>query len=189
LISANQQLGIYLNHSATNLIQGNFVGTGSSGTESLGNSLDGMIISDSPDNLIGGTAPGTRNLIANNGYGSTDGGSGIYLFGPASMRNQILGNVIGTDISGTIMLSNSRDGVTIFAGSANVVGGPALGAGNLLSGNADTGVYILGDTASANKVQGNFIGTRPDGITRLDHRLHGVQIDTGAFNNIIGGLG
>jgi titin len=170
LISGNAELGVYLTNSAGNTIQGNFVGTDISGTRVLGNGFEGMIVSDSPDNLVGGLTAGARNLISGNGD------SGMQIYGVRSVRNLVYGNFIGTDVTGNFSVYNRLDGVTIFDGISNVVGAAVLGAANLISGNSDSGVTIMGNSAKYNTVRGNFIGVRPDGVTRLDNRLHGVQI-------------
>jgi len=65
VISGNQEIGIYLyNNTSTTLIQGNYVGTDVAGSVDLGNGIDGIGSSDSPNNTIGGTVPGAGNLIS-----------------------------------------------------------------------------------------------------------------------------
>ena len=50
-----------------NVIQGNTIGTDATGTRALGNADDGVSISASSGNLVGGTTPGALNLISGNG--------------------------------------------------------------------------------------------------------------------------
>ena len=57
-ISGNGNAGIFLDFAGGSLVQGNFVGTDTAGTSPLGNSTDGISIFESPNNTIGGTAPG-----------------------------------------------------------------------------------------------------------------------------------
>src|SRR5262249_34726409 len=64
----------------------------------------------------------------------------------------------------------------------NTIGGTTTGARNIISGNINDGVLIHNE-ASANLVEGNFIGTNPKG-TAL-HNQVGVVIDSDG--NTIGG--
>ena len=86
-----------------NVIQGNYIGTDASGTVDLGN-REGVRISTSFSNVIGGTTPAARNIISGNAVAmssarSTSGGSG---------GNVIQGNYIGTDVTGNADLGNDR---------------------------------------------------------------------------------
>lgn len=182
VLSGNGEFGIYMTNSARCVLQANFVGTDSTGTAALGNTLDGVLLSDSPDLLIGGTVPGLGNLISGNGD------SGLYLFGPATRRALIQGNILGASIRGTNAILNRLDGLTLYNAPSNNIGGVGFGVGNLISGNNDSGITILGSQSQGNVVKGNFIGTGPDGILRVENRLHGVQIEDG-IGNQIGGLG
>jgi len=56
---------IRLESDGGNVIQGNFIGTDSTGTNAAGNFADGILV-NSPGNLIGGTAPGVANIISGN---------------------------------------------------------------------------------------------------------------------------
>ena len=103
LISGNAGHGILIQEFGThdNLVQGNYIGTNSSGDAGVANDEDGIrIFLGSYDNTIGGTADGAGNLIAYNG------GIGIQLFNPtgsgnAILRNEIYGNTgIGIDLDG-----------------------------------------------------------------------------------------
>jgi hypothetical protein len=61
--------------SSGNLVQGNLIGTDLTGSEDLGNASDGVSITDSPNNTIGGTSAGARNIISGNspmGWKSTE---------------------------------------------------------------------------------------------------------------------
>src|SRR5262249_45811032 len=98
--------------------------------------------------------------------------------------NLIEGNYIGTNLTGTVALSNNGDGVAIgFGTTANTIGG-STSASNLISGNGGNGVFI--DGANSNLVAGNFIGTDLHGTKTLGN-FDGVVIDGGATDNTIGG--
>ena len=61
--------------------------------------------------------------------------------------NTILGNFIGTDVTGSVDLGNTNEGVRIQTGAdSNVIGGTAAGTGNVISGN-DANDLIFGDHA------------------------------------------
>lgn len=81
----------------------------------------------------------------------------------------------------------NRRGIEVGGEQApNVIGGPAAGAGNLISGNTE-GVRIEGGEVGTVTVQGNRIGTAADGVTALGNTSFGVII--AMTNNLIGGTG
>src|SRR5262249_2938496 len=88
----------------------------------------------------------------------------------------------GTDLAGTQARPN-QEGLFVV-GSFNLIGGPAPGQGNLLSGNGDRGIIIT-NSATGNKVQGNFIGTDVTGTQKLGNSSNGIFLD--AAGNQIGG--
>ena len=139
-----------------------------------------FIINAAVGTVIGGTTPGARNVISGNDrYGVISSG-----FGTAG--TQVLGNYIGTDVTGTIDLGNTAGGVLLTEGSPNsVVGGTVAGARNVISGNDGDGVLISGTTGA--KVRGNFIGTDKTGTADLGNSLNGIRIDSSAHNSVIGG--
>ena len=182
LLSGNQS-GVWISGlSATgNVVQGNFIGTDVTGTASLGNGNNGVLLG-APGNVIGGTTPGSRNIISGNGQ------SGVYLNDIFATNNVVAGNFIGTAAGGTAALSNTVDGVTLFRASHNRIGGSQPGAGNVISGNGERGVYVFTTDANAarNVVEGNLIGTDLTGRTNLGNRFSGLGITLGTFNTIGG---
>ena len=104
--------------------------------------------------------------------------------------NVVEGNFIGTDVTGTVDLGNTVDGVKIFGpASNNIIGGTTAGARNIISGNNNVGVFI--NFTTWNTVQGNFIGTDVTGAMGLANSFVGVWIEGSiahpANNNTIGG--
>ena len=100
----------------------------------------------------------------------------------------LLGNFIGTDNSGTVVLGNDTGVWTDQSASDNTIGGTAAGAGNLISGNNGTGVAI-GDGVR-NLILGNLIGTDASGssaISGFSFQQYGIYLLDGATNNTIGG--
>jgi hypothetical protein len=184
LISGNRQSGLILQdaRATQNLVQGNLIGTNATGTADLGNEL-GPYIYGGSNNTIGGTAAGARNLISCNRV------PGVAIFntleGTRAMGNLVQGNLIGTDIGGTIALRSPSTGVYINAAS-NTVGGTVGAARNIISGNDITGVAIFEANSLDNRVQGNFIGVDITGGRALGNTF-GVVITQASSGNAIGG--
>ena len=168
-----------------NLFEGNFIGTNPAGTTAFGNgsgAVGGIVFGfcGTPANCtIGGTTPAARNLISGNV------GNGIAL--GSGSGNTVQGNLIGTDITGTLALGNSLVGVTSGGGISNaLIGGTTVAARNNISAN-NRGI-ALASSSSNNTVQGNFIGTDVTGTVALSNSNGGVSLDTGSANDVIGGL-
>src|SRR3712207_5116080 len=109
-------------------------------------------------------------------------------FGVSATSNRVLGNYIGTDVSGTQDLGNWGHGVYIHQYAwGNIIGGTTPAAHNVISGNDVNGVFITGINSIYNEVKGNYIGTASDGTSPLGNSGVGVTLGFG-FYNIIGGL-
>lgn len=168
VISGNLDLGglvIYGVSATGNTVQGNFIGTDATGTVAIANFGRGIAVKGAPNNLIGGTVPGARNLISGNQA------SGIRVFA-SSDGTVIQGNYVGTDVSGQTLVNNSR-GIQTRSNNT-LIGGSEPGAGNLVEGGTD-GIEIA-EGASSNTVQGNTV--TKNGI--------GVHVVQGAGNAILG---
>jgi len=138
VISGNSMNGVRMSGSSNNSIQGNFIGTNSTGNGAVPNLSSGIAIDSSVNNTIGGTGGGQRNYISGND------GPGISISNK-SVLNTVQGNYIGTNASGTGALPNASTGVLVDGtSSANTVGGPAPGTRNVISGNTADGVRIAG---------------------------------------------
>jgi hypothetical protein len=184
VISGNTEYGIaFSTRSTGNQALGNFIGTDKFGTAALGNALGGvLIVSKASGNVIGGASLTARNLITGNV------GHGVDLQGVDVTLNKVLGNFIGTDVTGTIGLGNSGSGVSITGGAAsNVIGGAVAGAGNVISGNNFNGVHISGAATTGNRVLGNRIGVDASSAAAVGNGADGVFVGSDASNNRIGG--
>jgi hypothetical protein len=186
LISANLSNGVELVTGATaNLVAGNLIGTDASGALALGNSNVGVVIYDTSANTIGGLtasagrAPG--NVISGNRS------TGVLISGPLASGNQLQGNLIGTDSSGRTALPNASIGVTVDSAPNNLIGGDQSGDGNVIAANRSFGVFLLGTTATGNRIAGNLIGTNSAGAASLGNALDGLVLSD-APGNIIGGV-
>ncbi len=163
IISGNGLNGVFVaGGSATgNLVRGNFIGTNAAGTSAIGNALDGVRIQFAPNNTVGGTTAGARNVLSGNNQ------NGLHLFNSGAAGNLIQGNLIGTDIAGVADLGNSALGVFINNAPDNLIGGTTPGTRNIISGNGQGGVQISLSSSTGNLVQGNHIGLDINGNTVL----------------------
>jgi parallel beta-helix repeat protein len=179
VISGNR-FGITISGANGNQINANYIGTDSTGTGPLGNTDDGIQLrSGAFYNRIGDGTAGGRNVI-----------SGNSLRGIIAMENStatvIIGNYIGCNAAGTGALGNGDSGIWLWsAGCTARIGGAAAGEGNVISGNANAGVYL---SSSNNLVQGNYIGCDRTGGTALPNGWAGIGIDGGNYNQIGGNV-
>jgi Astacin (Peptidase family M12A)/Right handed beta helix region len=183
LISGNQQYGVYISgpDTSNNFVLGNYIGSDFTGTNANGNGIAGIgILNDTGGNFIGGNNPSAGNLLSGNFE------YGVILVGASN--DVIQGNYIGTDVTGKSALGNNYDGIGLWGGSANnLVGGISTGAGNLISGNPEYGMILVG--ASNNVIQGNQIGTDVSGKLALGNyaQYGGIGVWGGSANNLFGG--
>jgi titin len=179
LISGNTQEGVILFGARNTVIQGNRIGTDSTGSKALGNASDGMFLGeDCTDNTIGGAASGAGNLISGNGQSS--------ITARLDTRTVIQGNQLGTDAAGAVGLG-STEGIDLIQSTGDTIGGTATGAGNLISNNADTGILL--ESSGGTLIQGNQIGTDAAGKAALGNGT-GISVDQNASlpygsNNVV----
>jgi hypothetical protein len=171
VISGNTNVGLLV-PGGGNQVQGNLIGLDAQGTAALPNTE--RVFISGPGNQIGGTANRADNVISGNLS------SGVNLFGSFATGNQVEGNRIGTDVTGTAPVPNG-EGVTV-SGSNNTIGGTAAGSRNLISGNVGIGVFLAGN---GNVVQGDYIGTDADGSSPLG--MQGTGVNVSGSNNVVGG--
>jgi hypothetical protein len=189
VIAGNRYYGVYIEGkddqtgvqgtNRANVIQGNYLGTDKTGTIAIPN-MYGVIIVYSPDNLVGGTESGARNIISGNSM------DGIHIAGDTAVRNIIRGNYIGVDATGMKKLSQPWYGVFIES-PENTIGGLTRVARNVISCNGMGNVRLHGSAARRNKIQGNYLGPGADGVTDPGGGWWGVQVIEGASDNVIGG--
>jgi len=188
IISGNRNDGVAIQNSGTdnNIVSGNYIGTDVNGITALRNRFNGVAIGDGAQfNTIGGPTAGERNIISGN---SGQDGAGVGIFGVGTDRNTVIGNYIGTDVTGTSAVAN-RLGVGIgFGAQFNTVGGSTVGERNIISGNNIFGVWMAAGTDTKhNVVQGNFVGTDITGASPIGNASTGIWISEGASQNLIGG--
>jgi len=153
VISGNSLNGIRSsNHSSSLTIQGNYIGTTSSGNAGLGNG-DGIALQSAASTLIGGTSAGAGNVISGNG------GNGI--LSTTTPDVSIYGNFIGVGADGTTALGNGEEGVLQNGGARMTIGATTATAGNTISHNS-AGVNVLTQSDSLS-VRGNAMTGNANG--------------------------
>ena len=193
VISNSGDTGLVLS-SGQSTVQGNRIGTDTTGTKALGNGFDpsaiflgqpingtdGIVVCGS-GNTIGGAGVGQGNLV------SANRGDGIFLGGD---NNVVQGNFIGTNAAGRSRLSNHVSGIGSRAqlfdgvgfcqqapagpGGSHTIGGTVSGAGNLVSGNLAGGIDLVGTHDDV--IAGNSIGTNASGSAPLGNGMTGVSL-------------
>ena len=171
---------IWLANGNNNTVTANFLGTDPTGTVAHANG-SGVTVQSSTGNTIGGTTAADRNLISGNGAGLL-----IYA-GP----NTVIGNYIGTDVTGALGLPNgngvtmsSSDGAVIGGTAGTTPGGPCTGACNLISANTGIGIDITQATNAV--VHGNFVGVDVSGAVALGNSNAGVALFAGGGSHVGG---
>lgn len=146
--------------SGANIIEGNFFGTDPTGTIARG-SLNAVHLYGISGNTVGGTATPARNLFS--------GGSMGVALNAGANASTVLGNLFGTDVSGSSALGNDGNSVLITGSSwNNTIGGMEAGATNVLSGALDGATTLaIGSGSSGNLVQNNLLGTDITGAGAL----------------------
>jgi titin len=172
--------------SDNNLINGNYIGTDYNGASAKPNKPHGVFVS-----CLGSLpAPGTPqcppsnnvirvNLISGNSQDgvvidATNFSDPIISNWAERTYNQVIGNFIGTNATGTALVPNGMCGVLIQNASFNYIGSDAAlnVFGNVIGGNF-YGVCIEGSQdggglfVSGNRVLGNYIGTNQTGAAAL----------------------
>ena len=180
VISANLEIGIYIESADSNVVCGNIIGPDATGTQVFETEPDSLIQANGVEinttgryNVIGGDTPQHRNIISGNRV------YGCIYYGNCS-NNNIKGNYIGTDITGNAPLPNAT-GICVDGSSNNNVM-----EHNVLSGNRSYGLFIVTRGTDNNIFRGNLVGTNASGTAALPNDV-GLMLAANAQGNIIGG--
>lgn len=181
IISANTEIGIYIESADSNVVCGNYIGTDVTGMQTFAfEGTDSLIQANGVEinttgkcNIIGGHTPEERNIISGNRV------YGCIYYGNCH-HNNICGNYIGTDASGEIALPNAT-GICVDGSShQNIM------ENNVLSGNRSYGLFIVTRGTDENIFRGNLVGTNAQGTTALPNDV-GLMLAADAKGNMIGG--
>ncbi len=181
--SANRQAGIALTSKPTdaysnqrNRVLGNIVGLDVKGEQAVGGQQRGIGIWVAQDNIIGSLTPGENNIVS----GQSE--MGMELYGDLVSGNKIIGNYVGTDISGTKTIGNANGGIVVWFGSNNT-----LVQENLVSGSGGNGSINFWDWGSDfNTAIGNKVGTDLTGTQPLPNFSPGITVGQSAYTRVGG---
>ncbi|MFH2095016.1 MAG: right-handed parallel beta-helix repeat-containing protein, partial [Bacteroidota bacterium] len=179
VISGNSEIGVYIESCDSNVVYGNYIGPDATGMNPLkindtlfqANGIELNTVARY--NIIGGVSPGQRNIISGNRV------YGMIYYGQTS-ENYLVGNYIGTDVTGNSPLPNAT-GICVDASSNhNYI------YDNLLSGNISYGIFIVTTGSYYNEMKRNLIGTNAAGTDTVPNDI-GLLLGGGAKYNYIGG--
>ena len=135
-----------------NTIVGNYLGIAPDGTTVAGNETGITLRNGADFNTIGGMTAADRNIISGNSY------SGVSIIDNNTNDNRIIGNWIGLDKNGDVVVAGDH-GVVIWDGPYNnQVGGVSTGEGNRIAGHNngvnvdDNGVASLNNAILGNEI-------------------------------------
>ncbi|WP_152051616.1 right-handed parallel beta-helix repeat-containing protein [Tautonia marina] len=140
-ISGNEGVGVRIETSSNNSLRDNRIGTSASGTSVRGNEGSGVVIDSGQGNRL------ESNVISGNRA------QGVEILGALSSGNLLVGNWIGTDGNGVLILPNLRSGVLIQNAPSNTVGGSA----NTVAYNFGDGIRVEGPGATGSLIQNNIL--------------------------------
>jgi hypothetical protein len=138
-----------------NVVQGNIVGLSPKGDRRLGNAFGVDVNEGGARNVIGG-AGAARNVISGNRGGAVE-----LSHRPETTGNQVVGNYLGTDLTGSRVLAHTTNGsygVQLQDGVRD-----NLVAGNVIGGGRTGGIEMRDAGTSGNVVRDNWIGVTPQG--------------------------
>lgn len=181
-------------------VEGCYLGTDISGTQAAVTTPagrgNGVRLQGPGPYQIGGTLPAQRNLMGGLATAVTQF--------VASDGLGIRGNLIGTDVSGTLPLGNTQDGLSLQQGSLlNArIGGTDPLARNVIAASGFSAISLFGSGAnpfSGTRIEGNHIGTDVSGTGSLGNGLNPGSpsqplptirvLGISACNLVIGGSG
>ncbi len=177
-VSNNVSQGIQIITSTDNEIFGNYIGVDIAGTGDMGNQFEGVNLTNSDGNFIGGSLAGQGNVISGNA------GNGITL--ENSDDNDIYGNIVGLNATGTAAIPNDFEGVSVNNGSLNNrVGNTGANEGNIIGGNTQNGISLQ-LAGAGNTIRNNIVGGDITGLIGIGNGFHGIALN-GATGTIVGG--
>ena len=109
------------------------------------------------------------------------GGAAIFLQGPGG-QNLIEDDYIGVGADGSTAKANSS-GIVVFS-AGNTIGGSTALARDVISGNTNSGVLLVGQGGGGNLVEGDYIGTNAAGNATVGNT---VGVDVESSGNTVGG--
>ena len=167
------------------VIQGNYLSLNAAGTAGLGAAQRAIDVEVGDNVMIGGSAPGAANVVGTWSVRAVQLGE-AGAFNASNVTVQ--GNLIGTDVTGTVELSNGgADGISVgVAPNAKILG-------NVVANRSGTGIDVIGSSLGVTgiTIQGNKIGTDITGTLPLPNGTCGIHVQDswGPATGTIGGTG
>jgi parallel beta-helix repeat protein len=195
-----------------NEVKGNRIGTSFDGIHPVGNCHLGIDTDPVATTVIGSIAQSGRNIVSDNGLGAISCLDSFQVnFGDAPSEGgfcAIIGNNIGTDITGTTALPNdvrNLGGGLVFvpfiveilnsntlsnfgAPGGTTPGGDCTGFCNLLSGNGGSEALFLGNHGTVGAFN-NYVGTNQSGTQALPNTNGGIVAAPYFGDAFIGAVG
>lgn len=183
LVSGNDSGGLMVDGADSSVIQGNRIGTGVNGIVALGNSGAGVAVSGGSLNTqVGGNSTvGLGNLVS----GHTTS-VGISVDGVTTADTWVYGNVVGAVVDGSTALGNLT-GIQVNDTVGTLVGSIDTGEGNLVSGNIENGIVVLGAAGTGVQIMANRVGTNAGGTASNANGRDGILISGSQLVSIGGG--
>ncbi len=174
LVAGNTTDGVvFRNDSNNNSIYQNLIGVNMSGTTAISNGDHNVYFRGSGgSNTIGGTGFSFRNVLSGSKWGA-------HFW--AGDNNELNYNYIGTDITGTSVISNTEAGLEVCAGANGTV------QNNVIGGNNNCGITLWGGSLTGWRIVDNIIGTDLTITEDLGNGAAGVCVYTSVDCTVIEG--
>jgi len=164
--SGNIVLTQYSGHNPDfNAIKGNYIGTTADGLSAVSPAITGVSVAYGDTNDIGGTFPGSGNLISGNQTG--------IMLNAGATGTTIFRNLIGTDATGMNALGNVV-GISLSETSATI-GESGKAGNNVISGQGTAGIRIINGSGTTT-ISGNRIGVSATGAAALPNYT-GIKLE------------
>jgi hypothetical protein len=173
LISGHTDAGVVAQTAAFMAIRGNLIGTNAAGNASaaIDPFADGLRLDVTASVIVGGDGAGDPNVISGVGRHAV-------VVSNADASGSIIGNLIGTDVSGTQAIEG--------AVGVEVLNASPLIRDNVIAGQGNAGIRL---EVSSSVIRGNFIGTDATATLALGNPGGGIYVRDGAGDVTIGGTG
>lgn len=193
VISANSHHGVFFDMASPggHTIEGNYIGTTPDGTSALGNGGAGIVWNGEIQDVTV-----KNNVISGNGFVQTFN-DGMNMRGGGHV---VVGNKIGTDVTGTVAIPNEGDGIEHIGGTGGKrsrIGG-STPERNVISGNGGDGIDwalngVTVEPENPHLIEGNRVGTNLSGTAAIPNGESGIELsnrqDVRILGNIVSGNG
>ncbi len=150
--------------------------------------------------LVGGGGSAFHGIVIKSAHNTVRGlnlhsfKKAILLDGPGAAYNEIVGVSIGLTPTGAYdpqyALRGGSSCIELINGAHhNRLGLPGDANRNVISGCDQKGIALYHSGTDFNTIQNSIIGLDPSGTQRRGTKSHGVDFNSGASNNVVGGVG